>query len=241
MNFNEDVIRGIATEYARSNGELFLVDSFVVICRFLHENPNRLSLSATKAEKVVGFTPSVSEPNTLHKLAQKHFNGYRNSNVPTAPSTIPDEAVSIVLEETYGYTPQESARIKVEHQHSMLAENCVGGLLERYIDSKMCDHNWVWCCGDFVRAIDFIHYNNRTNSWSALQIKNRDNTENSSSSAIRNGTRIEKWYRSFSKSTARSRALNFVNWDNLPLSMHGYGLSEAGFHEYISAYIGANR
>ncbi|VEP18279.1 Type-2 restriction enzyme Eco47I (fragment) [Hyella patelloides LEGE 07179] len=68
----------------------------------------------------------------------------------------------------------------------------------------------------------------------ALQIKNRDNTENSSSSAISNGTQIEKWFRSFSKKGG-------TNWNNLPELMQSYNLSEAGFIAFVKTYLQAEK
>jgi hypothetical protein len=68
--------------------------------------------------------------------------------------------------------------------------------------------------------------------WDALQIKNRDNSENSSSSKVRAGTNIQKWFRSFSMTGA-------TNWPNLPTLMQGYGLSEEGFNKYVEDYLHA--
>ena len=232
------LVEKVAKEFSEP-GEEFLVDSFKEICKFLEQNPERLSLSATKAEKEKGFVPSVYEEATLQKLARKHFKGYRKSDVPVQPKTIPDPAVSKVLSATFGYSQSKVDTIKVEHQQSMRSENSVGGLLERYIDSQVRDHGWYWCCGGFVRAIDFL--NKDGNSWQAFQIKNRDNSENSSSSAIRNGTEIQKWFRSFSRDTERSRSLNYVNWDNLPKKLKEKGLSEEGFHSFIESYIKENK
>ena len=38
---------------------------------------------------------------------------------------------------------------------------------------------WIWCSGTSVKAVDFIHYDEKNNEWNLLQVKNRDNTENS--------------------------------------------------------------
>lgn len=111
----------------------------------------------------------------------------------------------------------------------MCAENCVGSLLERYLDSVLRPQGWYWCCGDFVKAVDFIS-RDENGQWLALQIKNRDNSENSSSSAIRNGTKIQKWFRSFSKKGG-------TNWDNLPQMMRGYNLSESDFIAFTKKYL----
>jgi hypothetical protein len=136
--------------------------------------------------------------------------------------------VSIVMQAAYGYSESETEKIKIEHQHSMCAENCVGALLERYIDSILRFHGWVWCCGDFIKAVDFIYPTSK--GWNALQIKNRDNSENSSSSAIRNNTKIQKWFRTYSKTGE-------TNWNNLPSLMVNKGLSEEGFISYVHNYI----
>ncbi|MFO0049086.1 MAG: SinI family restriction endonuclease, partial [Pseudanabaena sp.] len=66
--------------------------------------------------------------------------------------------------------------------------------------------------------------------WLALQIKIRDNSEKSSSSAIRSGTEIEKWFRSFSKTGK-------TNWNSLPKLMQGYNLSEQGFIDFVKSYL----
>ncbi len=117
----------------------------------------------------------------------------------------------------------------------MCAENCVGNLLERYLDSQLRTSYWNWCCGEFVKAIDFLGRNDN-GEWIALQIKNRDNSENSSSSAIRDGTRIQKWFRSFSKDTKKGR-VSFTNWQKLPPLMQGYNLNENDFKLFVSKYI----
>ena len=68
-----------------------------------------------------------------------------------------------------------------------------------------------------------------------MQVKNRDNTENSSSSAIRNGTEIQKWFRTFSK-PSRNRSSN-TNWENFPEAEFRDQLSEEGFLQFIRDYL----
>ena len=110
----------------------------------------------------------------------------------------------------------------------MSAENCVGQLLEKYIDSVTCSSGWVWVAGDLIKAVDFIFPEN--NSWKLLQIKNRSNSENSSSKAIRDGTKIEKW--------CRIKAENGMTyWDSVPESMRNLGLSEDNFRRFVVDYI----
>lgn len=198
-----------------------VIHQFEKICDFLKDNPDSLSWAAKDR-------PSPSDEEGMAKLAHKFIRGYMKSDFPAIPGTVPDEMVSIVMQFAYGYTTIETERIKKEHQHSMCAENCVGALLERYLNSVLHNSGWVWCCGDFIKAVDFIF--KKTDGWEALQIKNRDNSENSSSSAIRTNTSIQKWFRTFSRTGA-------TNWDNLPPAMQGKGLNEEGFIRFVRSYL----
>lgn len=119
----------------------------------------------------------------------------------------------------------------------MSAENLVGYLLERYLAEKLEPYGWVWCSGDFVKAIDFIKKQS-DGSWKALQIKNRDNTENSSSSAVRKGTSIEKWFRTYSKPSKKRE--NNTNWDKFPEPDHLNHISENEFLDYIKKIVSSN-
>ena len=151
MTFNIELARKIASTYSdNQNSEKGLVQSFSLICSFIADNPHNLSWRSKNN------IPSVATENGLEILAERYFSAYRKSDFPTEPATIPDEIVSIVMQEAYGYNVEQCEQIKIEHQHSMSAENCVGALLERYLDSVLRSHNWHWCCGDFVKAIDFI-------------------------------------------------------------------------------------
>lgn len=226
MSYDLDLAEELAREEYRL-GEDHLIESFVAICEFLNDHPTYIS-SRTR------MTPNVQQ------LLSLHFKGYRKLDTPIPPQTIPDPAVSLILQAGYSYGYEHLDRIKIEHQQSMGAENCVGGLLERYIDSVASNHGWYWCCGDFVRGVDFIYFDRDEDEWIMLQVKNRDNSENSSSSAIRAGTRIRKWFRTFSKSTARSRSCNFVNWDNLPPELQGLGLCEDDFLDFARQYVNQN-
>ena len=59
-------------------------------------------------------------------------------------------------------------------------------LLEEYISISVRPYSWIWCNGNVLRAIDFCSSDGSI----LLQIKNKSNTENSSSSSIRTGTNI---------------------------------------------------
>jgi hypothetical protein len=200
------------------------VEKFVKVCAFLSVNPSFLSWRGKNR-------PTVTDIDGIRKLAEKFFVARNKKVRPSSPTTVPDEAVSIVMEEVYNYSNAQTKKIKVEHQHSMSAENIVGSLLERYIASVLEPYGWVWCAGDFVKAIDFIKYVEHDETpWIAVQVKNRDNTENSSSAAIRDGKPIEKWFRTYSK-TGKD------NWQNFPEEEFRGQLSEQGFRDFIRDYL----
>lgn len=200
---------------------------FQILLKFLQDNPDRLS---SKSKKL--HLDSDEGINALHEC---YVRSKEQKLTLSRPSTIPDEAVSVILQQCCGFTEQQTEQIKLEHQLSMSAENLVGALLERYIAQVLEPHGWVWCAGDFVRAIDFIKYNQSTQLWEAVQVKNRDNTENSSSSAIRQGTEIEKWFRTYSK-PSKKRATN-TNWEKFPEAEFRNQLSEEGFLQFIRDYL----
>lgn len=90
------------------------------------------------------------------------------------------------------------------------AQNVQGNLLEEYIDSIISNYGWIWCKGNTVNKVDFIN----SNGSYLLQVKNKHNTENSSSSTVRNGTNIEKWYRLDSRKNGNIY-IPVTRWDDL--------------------------
>lgn len=137
-------------------------------------------------------------------------------------STKPDPAVDEVLK-SFEQIPSESlSDIAKLHRLSMAAENLIGTLLERYIAEQLEAKGWVWACGETLRAIDFLKPGNPP---IPLQIKNRSNSENSSSAAIRQGTDIRKWYR-INANTGQTY------WEKLQYDT-GVVLSEEDFHAFI--------
>lgn len=159
----------------------------------------------------------------------------RDPRAPQPPATIPDEMVSVILVSYFGIAQADAARVKREHLLSMGAENLVGELLERYLASVMEPMGWIWCSGAMVRAVDFIKPPVQPGgAWRLLQVKNRDNSENSSSSAIRLGTDIEKWHRTFSKREG-------ANWAAFPDSTLRASLSEEAFKVFVRDYLQALR
>ncbi|MBX3708277.1 MAG: SinI family restriction endonuclease [Gammaproteobacteria bacterium] len=196
--------------------------AFFLVVEFLEQFPERLSHAR-------GKVPSPDSVDFYIKLADKFFKARQKVDGPKPPETVPDDMVSYILEVYFDFKQQDLDRIKREHLLSMAAENIVGALLERYIGSVLEDHGWVWCSGNFIKAIDMIKKKS-DGSWVLLQVKNRDNTENSSSSAIRQGSTITKWFRSFSRKNA-------TNWDIFPDEETRSLLSEEGFKDFVKDYL----
>jgi hypothetical protein len=190
-----------------------LTDKFVTIIRFMVQHP---SDAATKGNKKA----EVGSEAYIRSQATNFTNG-RLPQSPKAPTTVPDELVSYILHNYFNVPASELERAKEQHLLSMAAENMVGTLLEHYLATILEPRGWIWCSGSILRATDFIKpLNKQGDSWTILQVKNRDNSENSSSSAIRVGTTIEKWFRTYSRK-------NETNWNNFPDEAARAHLSEA--------------
>lgn len=167
-------------------------------------------------------------------LAERLIKG-RLPKRPQKPMTVPDAFVGLVLEHYFGVSAEALPKIQEEHALSMGAENIVGDLLERYISNCLEPLGWVWCAGSTLRSVDFIKPPaNKSQAWVLLQVKNRDNSENSSSSAIRGGTDIQHWHRSFSRKVGD-------NWAAFPSVAVGCGLAEEGFKSFAVQYLQALR
>ena len=206
--------------------DITVQNAFKLIIKYLNDFPENLSVRSKK------YSVDVSTKEGIAILGAKYFSSFYNRTAPKLPTTVPDEMVSFIMMKVFDYTEKEAQSIKISHLQSMAAEDAVGTFLERYLDSVLRPKGWAWCSGDFVKAIDFIKYENGT--WFELQIKNRDNTENSSSSKIRENTNIQKWYRTKSK-TGKTM------WEEVPEQMKGLGLSEEGFKKFVESYLAENK
>lgn len=214
----------IAAEIAAKYGlDETVKNSFLTLMEFVIDNPESVSKPRGKKTR-----PDAGTKEFYVDLAEAYFQARARVLAPSPPSTIPDPMVSYVLEVYFGHAADATERIKVEHQHSMAAENLIGALLEKYVGTTLEKHGWAWCAGDFVSAVDIIQ--RRQNGWMALQIKNRSNTENSSSSAIRDGTTIEKWFRTFSHKPE-------TNWPAFPDDEAKKVLSEEGFRRFVKEHL----
>jgi len=187
-------------------------------------------ISHSDLAPTMGKNIEFGSPEYWKKLSEKYLKGIAPKS-PKEPTTFPDKMVAVILEDYFSVDTSKRDEITKNHSLSMAAEGIVGDLLERYLASVLENHNWVWCAGSVVNKIDFIQIiQGTTASYLALQVKNRDNSENSSSSSVRNGTDIKKWFRSFSRTGQ-------TNWGNFPDVSLLSSLSEEKFENFVKTYV----
>lgn len=168
----------------------------------------------------------------INKWLKKYFDGYNNrpSKRNSKPmGTVPDEIINTIISVRLPFlNEQKLISIKYAHRLSMSAENILGLLLEEYLSEKLLPYGWYCCWGDTIRSVDFC-----TLSGDLLQIKNRSNSENSSSKSVRQGTLIRKWHRIDAKTGA-------YYWKTLNELVGCTELSEQDFSSFIQKTVTAN-
>ncbi len=144
------------------------------------------------------LAPTAKKAKTPEELAkvwlEKYENGYKNrisQRISQLPHTVADPIVSIIINARLaGLKTEHLKQIKYAHRLSMSAENILGLLLEEFLAEKIANYGWFFCWGESMRHVDFCNVDG-----SLLQVKNRSNSENSSSLRVRINQPIEKWYR----------------------------------------------
>ena len=176
----------------------------------------------------------LSPSQCLEKWVEKFLRGYNNriscceSNIP---STIPDDAIGIIMKARIANLSDAQVEcIVYAHRLAMSAENILGLLLEEFLFEKLSSADWAMAWGETIRAVDFCDKNGRL-----LQIKNRSNSENSSSKKIRKGEPIEKWFRV-------DAATGQYEWDNLAAitGRRVADLNEVSFQSFIRDTVKRN-
>ena len=148
-----------------------------------------------------------------HASLKKKFLNSRSSKIKIIePETITDDALWEFIRLQKSLTKERVNEFAKYHKIAMSVETKLGTLLESFIYKYAKDHDWIWCSGSILQDIDFIKKDikdNNNHNWIALQVKNSDNSENSASSRVRDGTNIIKWFRRLSK------VKNKDNWSEL--------------------------
>ena len=151
-------------------------------------------------------TPNITKAMTI-RFFSSFYKGFINrpsKKITEYSQTLPDEVINIVLKtKVRQLTNSDLELIKFGHKISMSAENIIGLILEEYIHDTLITHGWSCCWGNTIKSVDFC-----SKDGELLQIKNKTNTENSSSNKIRNGTPITVWH-SLNAITAT------IYWENI--------------------------
>jgi len=184
-----------------------------------------------------GLAPNIkeskTETNVLKKWLRKYADGYNNrisKRAVNLPKTVPDPIIETIISCRLPHLKTEGlVKISFGHRLSMTAENVLGHLLEEYLANELAAFKWHCCWGETLRSVDFVNEDGRL-----LQVKNRSNSENSSSSRVRLGTEIEKWFR-----------VNANNgkylWEDLNKLHKTLNLSEENFKEFVVKTLKANQ
>ena len=170
----------------------------------------------------------------VHKLSAKFLKGYDgrpSRKVGKKSKTYSDPALALAFGSIFDSLSEDQIKYIVEgHSALMSLENLIGELLEEYISIKLSSHGWHCCWGSTMDAVDFCHEDGRL-----LQVKNSDNSENSSSSRVRNGTTIQKWAR------RKSTKYNTFYWEKLEIITGVCGLDEDDFQNFIKTTLSSNK
>lgn len=171
------------------------------------------------------------EETVIRKWLLKYENGYasRASKRTSKQSCVKDDPIieKIISARLQKLTKDDLGKIIYGHRIGMAAENVLGLILEEYLCEQLRPYGWHCAWGSTIKSVDFVNKNGEL-----LQIKNRSNSENSSSSSVRKGTKIKKWYRVEAKDS------RFM-WDKLN-EICGTGLSEEAFIKYAQELLEKN-
>jgi hypothetical protein len=160
------------------------------------------------------------------------FQNRRSQSSARSLGTVADPIVDVIVSKglELAKAPESLVGpIREGHRISMVVENIVGELLEEYIESNTIVDGWAMAWGQTMKSIDFFH-----SEFGLLQVKNRSNSENSSSSAVRVGTKILKWHRIDASN-------GHTNWEELnQLMAKPHKMSEQGFKDFVTNIIHQN-
>lgn len=155
-----------------------------------------------------------------------------------------DPAIQTIVQIASGTDTSFVKRMYAYHNLFMSAENIQGNLLEEYISKSVRPYGWIWCNGNVMRAVDFCSSDGAV----LLQIKNKSNTENSSSSAIREGTSIKKWYR-LGTQTRNGKKIPVYKWQELNDIINSHittgipancNMNESSYQDFLHIIISQN-
>lgn len=171
---------------------------------------------------------------------------FLNAKLPSkhegTPSKSPYDAMIYKLLSLQTSITLNKDEARKAHELAMQSENIIGELLEEFIAKQTAQYGWIWCKGAVMVATDF-YFKGEGGKEVYLQIKNKYNTENSSSSKVRVGTNIKKWNRLINKRIPGTNEAQ-SNWSELQKIMfdevgivpkNRNVLSESSFSKFIES------
>lgn len=220
---SQDSAIEIAQKYAEDHG-IKWGDGISFVFSAILKDPNRVPGN-------IG-TKNDNENSATEKWVKKYIKGIDGKTtirISNAPGTIADPIIDKIIGARLSeLTPDDLEKIKYAHRLSMSAENILGLILEEYLAENLKKVGWHCAWGETVRSVDFVHEDGRL-----LQIKNRSNSENSSSSAVRAGTEIQKWFR------IKANRIEYM-WDTLNEICGTTKLSEKSFEKFVTKCVTEN-
>lgn len=164
----------------------------------------------------------------VEKWVSVFYTAYQNRYnycVLKATQTKPDKALEVFMQTANDWTDDELGQAINSHRMAMSAENIIGLILELFLDEKLKAHGWALAWGSAVAHVDLC-----SSTGNMLQVKNRYNSENSSSKQVRKDHKIDLWYRT--KSSGKD------NWEKLHEIIGNHSsinseLTEEKFLQYI--------
>jgi len=173
-----------------------------------------------------------NESAVIRKWLNKFKSGYdgrASQRTSNPPGTVADPIIEkIIGARLSDLKEKDLEKITYAHRLGMSAENILGLILEEYLSDNLKEHAWHCAWGETVKSVDFVNEDG-----SLLQIKNRSNSENSSSSSVRDGTKIAKWYR------IKADRIEYM-WDKLNELCGTNHLSEESFVKFVKQTITSN-
>ena len=177
-------------------------------------------------------TKNDNEISAIEKWVKKYIKGLEGKTtvrISNPPGTVADPIIDKIIGARLSELTQDDLeKIKYAHRLSMSAENILGLILEEYLAENLKKVGWHCAWGETVKAVDFVHKNG-----SLLQIKNRSNSENSSSSAVRAGTVIQTWFR------IKASRVEYM-WSSLNAICGTTKLSEESFKKFVTICVREN-
>jgi hypothetical protein len=178
------------------------------------------------------FRGITSNEQAISKWVNSYFSDYNNRpsvRMSNPPGTIHDPALDLLINARLPHLHEiDLVNIKYAHRLGMSAENIFGTILEEYLASKLAPYHWYCAWGSVVKAVDFV-----SSEGHLLQVKSRNNTENSSSNKIRAGTTINKWWRFHATNGS-------TNWPALNTLLGINIFSEQDFQNFVQRLVSAN-